>query len=346
MKKNKWLAFIFFLLSLTSCSSKKENVSIFIYDNEDTFINSLCSRINERFQNGGYEVNQYDSFRSQTLQNKNLLDALEKKKTDLLLVNLVDRLSSSVCMEKATQTNTPLIFFNREPLSSDMAKVLENNENVYFVGANPEGEGRKQAELLLSLFTENGVLRKEYDKNNNGKIDIVLLKGEIGNQDSEKRSEALISTLTKSGTPFSIIDSSYCDWQKEKAKIAMEEIAKKHLSDIEIIVSNNDDMALGAIDYCLENNIFEKGKEKQAFPMISVDGTKTALQYIKDGLLYATVKNDEVKQSKAIYEIGLGLLKNKKIDSSFPYQIQNNHSIYIDGEVITKENVFTYDDIN
>ncbi len=342
MKKTKrFFLTLSSLLALVSCASKKESVSIFIYDNDDTFIHSLCLKINERFQKGGYQIDQYDSYRSQIEQNKNLLQAIEEKKTNLLLVNLVDRLSASVCIEKAMQANTPLIFFNREPLSSDMHKALETKQDVYFVGANPIEEGKKQAEFLLSLFVKDGAIKEEYDKNKNGKIDIVLFKGEIGNQDTEKRSESFISTLKESDIPFQFVDSVYCDWQKDKAESAMAEIAKKHLSDIEAIVSNNDDMAIGAIDYCLKNDIFFKGKESQQFPVISVDGTKDALQYIIDGLLTSTVKNDEEKQSKAIYEIGTSLLINGTV-SSLDYSFLDNHSLYINGEVISKENVSSY----
>ena len=324
MKKTKrFFLTLSSLLALVSCASKKESVSIFIYDNDDTFIHSLCLKINERFQKGGYQIDQYDSYRSQIEQNKNLLQAIEEKKTNLLLVNLVDRLSASVCIEKAMQANTPLIFFNREPLSSDMHKALETKQDVYFVGANPIEEGKKQAEFLLSLFVNDGAIKEEYDKNKND------------------RSESFISTLKESDIPFQFVDSVYCDWQKDKAESAMAEIAKKHLSDIEAIVSNNDDMAIGAIDYCLKNDIFFKGKESQQFPVISVDGTKDALQYIIDGLLTATVKNDEEKQSKAIYEIGTSLLINGTV-SSLDYSFLDNHSLYINGEVISKGNVSSY----
>lgn len=340
MKKNsRFVISLISLFSLLSCAKNKENVSILIYDINDSFINCLWQKITNRLSNEGYDVKSYDCQRSQNQQNKYLLEAIEKNKASLLLVNLVDRLTASVTIEKAIQKETPLIFFNREPLSKDLESGIKEFKNIYYVGTNPRFEGEKQAEMLYSAAIKEGKLLEEYDKNKNGVLDIVLLKGEIGNQDTEGRSEAFINKLKSLSLPFVVLESTYANWQKDKGKLAMEEMYKKHGQNIEALISNNDDMALGAIDYLLEQGIFKEEEEKGAFPVFAVDGLSSSLSYIKKGFLTGTVKNNDIFQSEAICSLANYLLKNQEIPPQFPYKINSNHTIYIEGNIINKENL-------
>ena len=43
---------------------------------------------------------------------------------DLLLVNIVDRTNAAVIIDKATQADIPVVFFNREPVREDISGVI------------------------------------------------------------------------------------------------------------------------------------------------------------------------------------------------------------------------------
>lgn len=56
----------------------------------------------------------------------------------------------------------------------------------------------------------------------------------------------------------------------------------------EVVISNNDDMALGAIDALLQAEI-----SPEQMPMIvGIDGTEPALEAIRQGTMQKTVLND------------------------------------------------------
>ena len=116
----------------------------------------------------------------------------------------------------------------------------------------------------------------------------------------------------------------------------MKNFYSKFEDRIEFVFSNNDDMALGAIDYLLENQVFKTGINavEQPFPIVGVDGTKVGIQAIKDGLLYGTTINDAEKQADAIYEL-VQLINNEITLKDFSYELTDNYYVYISGKIIT-----------
>jgi methyl-galactoside transport system substrate-binding protein len=130
------------------------------------------------------------------------------------------------------------------------------------------------------------------------------------------------------------------DWNRRDGYEAMRRIIERFGNSIELVFANNDDMALGAIDYLLNAGIFNTNWEiyEQPFVIIGVDGTSVGLEAIGKGLLYGTVNNDSVKQSEAILTLIDFIINDRDFDD-FPFTITRGHYIYIDGTIITLENL-------
>ncbi len=338
IKNKKALLFsVFASLLLNSCKTKKLDVSLFIYNSSDTFINSLQKELETSFKKNNYTYKTYDAEFSQIRQIEDINEVIENQTSKVLLVNPVDRLSSSAIIEKARKKNMPVIFFNREPIFSDMENGRKVNKNIYYVGTDPNLEGQLQAKMLEKLLGDPDNLSPSYDKNGDGIIQIVMMKGEIGHQDTERRSIAVLDQLKKDGYKCEVLKSTYCNWSRKTAYQNFQEVANNYIDDIEAVISNNDDMALGAIDYLLDNKIFKTEFKQQPFPVIGVDGTEVGISFIKKGLLYGTVKNEGSQQSKAILSLLDYLFNDKTIDDSFPYSSQDGYSFYVEGKSLTKE---------
>lgn len=336
-KINKVFTILLSSLSISSCEKTNFDISLYIYNSSDTFINSLQKELEKSMTEKKYSFKTYDAELSQIHQTEEINNTIEKNSSKLLLVNLVDRLSSSAIIEKACLKNMPIIFFNREPLTSDMIKGRDVNEKLFYVGTDPTIEGTAQTKMLENLFGDPKNLSKEYDKNGDGKIQAVFLKGEIGHQDTERRSKAVINQFNEDGYQIEVLKSSYCNWSRSTAYENFQDIAKDYIDDIEVVISNNDDMAIGAIEYLLEQKIFDIENDKQPFPIVGVDGTEIGLSYVKNGLLYGTVKNNETQQAEAIMTLTKWIFENKKIDSSFPFETSDGFSFYVEGKGITKD---------
>src|SRR5574344_585959 len=232
-------------LALSACQSPSELAQIFIYDSTDTFIKSLQSDLAKKLDNY-VAYSSYYAERKQTTQNEQTIDALNDSRTKILIMNTVDRLASSALIEKAESKNVPIIFFNREPLAEDFAGEWAQ-KNCYYVGGDPSYEGSLQGTIADQIFGGATVFPKSiYDKNKDGKIQLVLLKGEQGPQDTEQRSQNCIAQLQSLGYSVDVIGTAYCNWERSVAKETMQ---KLYSNEIELLFANNDDMALGAIDY-------------------------------------------------------------------------------------------------
>lgn len=344
MKSKKKISFILSSLVSTSllfaCQSESKDVSIFIYNN-DTFVSSLLVALEDALEDKEMTYETHNAQLSQMKQNEKIVEAIDSGKSKILWINPVDRLSASAIIEKANTKDVPIVFFNREPLLEDIKKGLEENPNLYYVGTDPSFEGQTQANMVSELFGSPTSLSSTYDRNGDGVIQIVLIKGEIGHQDTEERSNSCLESLQALGYETEVLSSAYCNWDKDLAKESMLEIYEDYGEQVELVVSNNDDMAVGAIDALLELEVFKEEEDfVQPFPVLGVDGTDIGLDYIRRGLLYGTVKNEGSKQADAILRLTDYILNNREIDSSFPYTInEENNAVYCEGEEITKENI-------
>ena len=73
-----------------------------------------------------------------------------------------------------------------------------------------------------------------------------MLEGESGHQDTLIRSEWVLKELENKKIPTQQIAGSTGNWEKNQANVIVRQWMKEYPNQIEVIISNNDDMALGA----------------------------------------------------------------------------------------------------
>lgn len=323
------------VLCLTSCNKKDFHISLFIYNSSDTFMKGYSDLLISTLESD-YKVTTYFAEGSQSYQNDQILNELYNDDNKLLLINLVDRLAAKTIIDKATSLNKPLIFLNRQPLSND----LKDGINCYYVGAKPESDGELQAEIINEYFISNeNFINSDFDKNNNGMLDIVLIKGEQGHQDTENRSRNAIDTLLNFGYKVNILNTSFCDWNRKQAEEYMTKVYEEYQNDIDLVISNNDDMALGVIDYLKKLPTYQRDVPlyELYFPIIGVDATSVGLEAIKNQEMYGTVKNDYEKQVEIITSL-IPILINNKSMIDFPFTMDAPNCFQTDGIKISQIN--------
>lgn len=325
------LALAICIAPLSGCESGATKIAFFLYDASDTFITEMMNEMTSAMPDDvSYKI--CDAGNSQAVQNQQITELINSG-YDLFVINAVDRLACSSIVEKCAQEGIPVIFFNREPLEDALS-----GDNVYYVGAAADSLGEKQADMVAELFSgENG---EQYDKNGDSIIQLVILKGEQGHQDAEKRTDNCISRLKELGFDVETLAIEVCDWNRQTAYDTMRQLYLEYSTEIELIFANNDDMALGAIDYLKGIWVFREHADeyKQPYILVGVDGTAVGLEAIGKGLLYGTVNNDAAKQADAILTLSEYILTGKELDD-YPYTITNERYIYVDGDIITLQNL-------
>ena len=320
------------LAPLSGCARNGRKIAFFKYKGGDTFISEMMDYMTARIPAGiDFEVR--DAGNSQSVQNQQIVELIPKG-YDMFVVNAVDRMACSSIIEKCSAEKIPVIFFNREPLEDALI-----GSDVYYVGADADSMGKRQAEMVAGLFTDNFAGSK-FDKNKDGIVQVLILKGEQGHQDAEKRTDNCVARLKKLGFLVEVLATEVADWNRRDGYEAMRRSYEQYGDSIELVFSNNDDMALGAIDYLLDEGVFHENSAEydQPFVIVGVDGTEVGLDAIGRGLLYGTINNDSKKQSGAILTIADYILSGRDFDD-FPYELTRNNCIYIDGDIITKANL-------
>ncbi|MBK5201461.1 MAG: galactose ABC transporter substrate-binding protein [Spirochaetaceae bacterium] len=335
MRKKILLIFIslIMMVPIFSTGSKELVIGCSVYKYEDPFISGTRAVISETAKNKA-SVIFADGLNSQTVQN-NSIDNFFNQKVSALIINPVDRASAGSIIRKAKELNIPTVFFNREPFVEDL-KIW--NDKTYYVGSIAKDSGLMQAKIIADYWLSH----PEADINGDGLLQYVIFRGEAGNQDTELRSEYCLQGLTKRGIKCDKVASSTSYWNRAKAQNAMTSILISKGSSIEVVIANNDEMALGAIDALKVNGYFTNDK---FMPVVGVDATASALQAIENGTLLGTVLNDSHNQGRAIFNLAYELAKgNIPTSKSIGYTISEGRYVWIPYKIVDKSNFREYID--
>ena len=287
------------LLSLlVSCGKDEEPwIAVTIFRSDDAFINDVVGW-RESDSRDSLPVVIREAGSNQDMQNQIISDFIDAG-CSAIIVNCVDRTASGLIIEKCRQADVPLVMINREPLKEDMAKW----DKVYYVGARAEVCGEMAGQYLADYWKTH----PEADRNGDGRLQFVLLRGETGHQDSELRTEYFLKALAENGVRIEKVAEESASWQRGEAEALMASFLRSH-DDIEAVYANNDMMALGAIDALKEAGWFDGGPY---MPVIGCDGIEEAIEAMDDGYLLYTVVNDAENQARAAYEIARDLSQGK-----------------------------------
>ena len=299
-------------------------VAICAYAGKDTFILSMLSELRNE-ASGRAELDIVSADGDQNRQNDQVQQMINAG-VDVLVVNPVDRTSAVYLIRLAGQHSIPIILFNREPLRED----LDLYDKAFYVGIDPRQQGRLQAELAIDYF----LAHPEQDLNGDGVIQYVLLRGEPGHQDAELRSAAAQQALSESGLPAQKLAEESANWEKAQGQERMAVLLNSLGTGIECVLSNNDDMALGAIDALKAAGYFSG---RLSIPVIGVDATAAALEMIAQGALYGTVQNDAATQAKAVIDLAMLLAAGEEISpATFLFSMEEK-VVYIESVSIRRE---------
>ena len=244
---------------------------------------------------GGITLDMQDAANDVSTAN-NKLDAALTKGTDVVAICAPDRESTETMAQKCDADGVPAVFFNMEPMESTM----ESYDNIWYVGAEAAQSGEMCAQALINYWNENTEIA---DKNGDGVLQLVILQGEIGQQDVQLRTQAYEDTLKAQGIDYEILAMDTANWDQAQALDKMNAwITAYGIGGIEGVLCNNDSMAMGAVQACI-NNGYNSGDPEKFVPIVGIDANIDALEAMKAGSLLGTVLNDRQNQSIAIINV-------------------------------------------
>lgn len=312
---------------------KNLKIGVSVYDQYDTFMAEVLSQFQaytrEKEKDWGIPITLdiQDADQNQLQQNKQMDDFIEEG-CDIVCINMVDRTDASSIIEKAKSNDIPVIFYNRELVKED----LERWEKLYYVGADAFQSGEMQGQILVEEC------RKDFssiDKNGDGVLQYIMLEGEAGHNDSMIRSMAVIQEITESGYVVEKLADEIANWNRDQAANKMASFIEDYGDRIEVVLANNDDMALGAVDALKDSGIMP-GTEQ--WPMIlGIDGTDVGKKAVEKGEFLGTVLNDARGQARGMIELAWSIVSGRPLESDL--ELQEGKYIRLPYRRVTSENL-------
>ena len=220
-------------------------------------------------------------------------------KVDAIIVNPVDTSATDAITKAAAEAGVQLVYVNREP-----ADVDKLGPKAAFVASNEKDSGTLETKEICKLL--------------GGKGDILVIEGELSNQAAVQRTKDVHDVIaTPECSGIKIIAEQTAVWDRTKAQNLMTNWLSKGMK-YDAIVSNNDEMAVGAIQA-----LKAAGVDTKSAIVGGVDATQDALASMKAGDLKVTVFQDAAGQGKGAVDAALKLAKGETVEKKvyIPFQL-------------------------
>ena len=291
-------------------------VAVFWYAFSDAYLSTVRAELDADFEAAGIEYQDFDSNNNQGTQLEQVQTAVTNGFT-VLVVNLVTSGSADAAQQIIEAAgNVPVIFFNRAVEGDgEEHTVLDAFDNISFIGTDAPEAGHMQGKMIGDFLVENF---DAVDLNKDGSISYAMFMGDAANVEAIYRTQYGVedanAVLTEAGKPELVYfnanntDKYQLDPNGAWSSAAGNEFMGTNLAEynegngnmIELVIANNDDMAIGAIS-ALQAAGYNLGDGKcTKIPVFGVDATQVAKDAIADDWMTGTVKQDNVGMANAI----------------------------------------------
>lgn len=293
------------ILAVPLAHAEKIGVTMASFD--DTFLTILRNSIGDAAKKDGATVQIEDGGNDVGKQLSQVQNMIAQK-VDAIIVNAVDTDATPKITKMVTAAKIPLVYVNRKPVDFDKLPA-----GVAVVASDEKQSGTLQARQVCKLL--------------GGKGDILVLMGELSNESARARTKDIEDVIaTKDCSGMKIVDKREGKWSRTQGQ----DITMNWLSSgtkFDAIVSNNDEMAIGAI-----NALKAARKLTPKTVVAGIDATPDGLAAMKSGELKVSVYQNAAGQGAQAVATALKLAKKQPVD----------RYVNVPFELVTPENMSQY----
>lgn len=235
------------------------------------------------------------------------------QRVDYILFSPVTEDGWETVLQEAKDAGIPVILVDRK------ASVKDDSLYTAWVGSDMEKEG-EQAGLWLEEYLKSAGREEE-------EINIVVLQGTSGSSALLGRT-AGFDAVAKIHSNWHILEQKPADFTTARGKEVMEQFLNKY-PDIDVVVSQNDDMTFGVLQAMEERGI-TTGVNGDVI-LISFDAVHEALELVSQGIINVDVECNP-EQGEYIMDI------IRRLENGEPVEKENN----VEEKIFTPENVDEY----
>jgi D-xylose transport system substrate-binding protein len=246
-------------------------------------------------------------------------EAVITRGAEVLVLDAVDAEAAATMVERAKQSNVPVIAYDR---------LISDADIDYYVSFNNVRQGRIEARTLLDKLGNNG------DGNS-----IVMLNGSPTDPSAGDYKKGAHQILDASGVEIAK-EYDTPDWSPDKAQLQMEQATTALGKDnIDAVYSANDGMAGGAIAA-----MKSAGIDPKRVPVTGGDAEVAAIQRILAGEQYMTIYLTIKKQAEVSAQLAVAAANGDKPPSGLiNARVDNGEkqvpSVLLTPVAVTKDNI-------
>ncbi|WP_235991627.1 galactose ABC transporter substrate-binding protein [Facklamia lactis] len=280
------------------------DVGVAIYQYNDNFMTLFRNELETYFKELGeadgntYNVEFQDGKNDQATQTEQLNNFIAQGK-DILIANLVDPTGADQIILNAMNADIPVVLINREP---DVSTLELWPGKTTYVGVDARQSGVFQGEIIAELENKG-------DINGDGVVNYITIMGDAGNVDAEQRTKYSVETLSETIKAESLGEPQRGNWDQAKGQEIAANAISQYGEQVEVIFSNNDGMALGAVQAI-------KGAGRtinEDIYIVGVDALPEVVDLLENNEFTGTVLNDHYNQARTAADIAVKLLNGEEV---------------------------------
>ncbi len=302
------------LLSTTAMAQETIGVSMALFD--DNFLTVLRNgMIDYAESQDGVDI-QVEDAQNDVGKQLNQIQNFIASGVDAIIVNPVDTDATQAMSNSAEQMGIPLVYVNREPANVDSLP-----DNQAFVASDERESGTLETQEICRLLQEQGVEEAQ----------ILVLVGELSNQAARMRTQDIKDVIATDECSFiTIAGEQTGNWMRTEGQDVMTNWLSAGI-DFDAVVSNNDEMAIGAIQA-----MKSAGMSMDDVIVAGIDATQDALATMEAGDLDVTVFQDAAGQGQQAVDAALSLARGEDVDQK----------VYVPFQLVTPENMDQFQQAN
>ncbi|SDJ47275.1 ABC transporter substrate-binding protein [Streptomyces indicus] len=188
------------------------------------------------------------------------------KGADVLVIAPLNSDGWGPVLRTAAQKKIPIVTIDRK-INAEPCK-----DYVSFIGSDFVEQGRRAADRMIEAT--------------GGKGEVAILLGAPGNNVTTERTKGFKDRIAEKAPDLKVVFEQTGEFAREKGQQVTEQLIQSK-PDITGIYAENDEMGLGAV-----NALKGAGKKAGDVRIVTIDGTRGAVQGIVDGWIHGVVESN------------------------------------------------------
>lgn len=236
------------------------------------------------------------------------------QQVDYIVFSPITETGWETVLQEAKDAGIPVILMDRQ------VNVTDDSLYTTWIGSDFYKEGENAGKWLARCL-------KERDMSEDDTIDIIVLKGTEGSSSVIGRTRGF-QKIVNMHDNWRILEEVDGEYTTAKGKEVMARMLRRY-TDIDVVISQNDDMTFGAIEAIQEAD--KSFGENGDIVVVSFDAVKSALELVDEGIISIDVECNP-EQGDYVNAVISALEKGETVEKAY----------YVPEKVFTQDNVKMY----